>query len=49
MNVVKGSAKTKEEALDLVLKKLNAREEEVSYSFKEVKGGLFKGSDNCSC
>ncbi len=43
MNVVKGSAKTKEEALDLVLKKLNAREEEVSYSFKEVKGGLFKG------
>ncbi len=43
MNVVKDSAKTKEEALDLVLKKLNAREEEVSYSFKEVKGGLFKG------
>lgn len=43
MNVVKEVAKTKEEALNLVLAKLNANEEEVAYSFKEVKGGLFKG------
>ncbi len=43
MNVVKEVAKTKDEALNLVLAKLNANEEEVAYSFKEVKGGLFKG------
>lgn len=43
MNVVVKSAKFKEEALELVLKELNASEEEVVYSFKEVKGGLFKG------
>lgn len=43
MNVVKEIAKTKEEALKQVLIKLNASEEEVAYSFKEIKGGLFKG------
>ncbi len=43
MNVVKMSAKTKEEAKNLVLKQLNANEEEVIYNFKEIKGGLFKG------
>lgn len=43
MNVVKETAKTKEEALKQVLIKLNANEEEVSYSLKEIKGGLFKG------
>ena len=43
MNVVKEVAKTKDEVLNLVLAKLNANEEEVAYSFKEVKGGLFKG------
>ena len=43
MNVVNNAAKTKDEALKLVLKKLNASEEEVAYSFKEIKGGLFKG------
>lgn len=43
MNVVKEVAKTKEEALNLVLTGLNAIEDEVAYSFKEVKGGLFKG------
>ena len=43
MNVVKEVAKTKEEALNLVLTGLNANEDEVVYSFKEVKGGLFKG------
>lgn len=44
MNVVKFSAKTKEEALKQVLAKLNASEEEAVYSFQEVKGGLFKGT-----
>lgn len=44
MNVVTMSAKTKEEALSLVLQKLNAQEEEVVYSFEEEKGGLFKGT-----
>ena len=44
MNVVKMSAKTKEEAKDLVLKELKAQENEVSLSYKEVKGGLFKGT-----
>jgi len=44
MNVVKMTAKTKEEALNLVLSKLNASESEVNYSFKEQKGGLFKGT-----
>lgn len=44
MNVVKKSAKTKEEALNLVLKELNANESEVVYSYEEVKGGLFKGT-----
>ncbi len=44
MNVVKESAKTKEEALELVLRKLNANQEEVVYTFNEVKGGLFKGT-----
>lgn len=43
MNVVKMTAKTKEEALNLVLKELNANESEVSYSYEEIKGGLFKG------
>ena len=44
MNVVKFSAKVKEDALKQVLAKLNASEEEVAYSFQEVKGGLFKGT-----
>ena len=43
MNVVKEIAKTKDEALKHVLIKFNASEEEVAYSFKEIKGGLFKG------
>lgn len=43
MNVVKCSAKTREEALNKVLAELNAQEREVVYSFKETKGGLFKG------
>jgi len=43
MNVVKCSAKTKEEALNAVLAKLNANESEIVYSFEEIKGGLFKG------
>lgn len=43
MNVVKEVAKTKDEALRQVLVKLNANEEEVSYYFEEIKGGLFKG------
>ena len=44
MNVVKEVAKTKEEALNLVLSKLNAQEQEIVYSYKEIKGGLFKGT-----
>lgn len=44
MNVVKMTAKTKDEALNLVLGKLNANESEVVYSFEEIKGGLFKGT-----
>ena len=44
MNVVKMTAKTKDEALNLVLSKLNANESEVTYNFNEVKGGLFKGT-----
>lgn len=44
MNVVKGTAKTKEEALNQVLAKLNASETEVVYNFEELKGGLFKGT-----
>lgn len=44
MNVVKSSAKTKEEALNQVLAKLNAKESEIIYSFEEIKGGLFKGT-----
>jgi len=44
MNVVKESAKTKEEALNKVLVKLNASEKEIVYNFEEVKGGLFKGT-----
>jgi len=44
MNVVKQTAKTKEEALNLVLAKLNANETEVIYNFNEIKGGLFKGT-----
>lgn len=43
MNVVKEIAKTKEDALEQVLSKLNAEEEAVIFSFKEIKGGLFKG------
>lgn len=43
MNVVKEIAKTKEDALKQVLTKLNASEEEVAYTFTEIKGGLFKG------
>lgn len=44
MNVVKCTAKTKEEALNQVLAKLNASESEIVYSYEEVKGGLFKGT-----
>ncbi len=44
MNVIEMSAKTKEEALNQVLAKLNASEAEVIYSFTETKGGLFKGN-----
>ena len=44
MNVVKCSAKTKEEALNQVLKELTAQESEIVYSFEELKGGLFKGT-----
>ena len=44
MNVVKSQAKTKEEALNQVLKELNAQESEIIYSFTEQKGGLFKGT-----
>lgn len=44
MNVVKEVAKTKEEALNKVLAKLNASLEEVVYSYEEIKGGLFKGT-----
>lgn len=44
MNVVKEVAKTKDDALNLVLKKLNANETEIVYNFKEIKGGLFKGT-----
>ena len=43
MNVVKSVQKTKDEALRKVLAELNASEEEVTYSFQEIKGGLFKG------
>ncbi len=43
MNVVKIGAKTKEDALRQALVKLNANENEVCFSFKETKGGLFKG------
>jgi len=43
MNVVKMQAKTKEEALQAVLSKLNASESEVIYNFEEIKGCLFKG------
>ena len=43
MNVVKSVQKTKDEALRQVLAELNASEEEVIYSFQEIKGGLFKG------
>lgn len=44
MNVVKCTAKTKEEALNQVLAKLNASESEIVYSYEEIKGGLFKGT-----
>ncbi|MDE5540136.1 MAG: KH domain-containing protein [Bacilli bacterium] len=44
MNAVKKSAKSKEEALNLVLAELNANEAEVVYSYEEIKGGLFKGT-----
>lgn len=44
MNVVKEVAKTKDDALNSVLKKLNANETEIVYNFEEVKGGLFKGT-----
>ncbi len=44
MNVVKVVAKTKEEAINGVLTKLNASEAEVVYKLEEIKGGLFKGS-----
>ena len=43
MDVVIKTAKTKEEALKQVLESLNASLEEVAYTFREVKGGLFKG------
>ena len=49
MNVVKETAKTKEEALNQVLAKLNANETEVIYNFNEIKAGLFKGTNyECS-
>ena len=44
MNVVKEVAKSKDEALNLVLKKLNAQEKEVVYQFVENKGGFLKGT-----
>jgi len=44
MNVVKEVAKSKDEALNLVLKKLNAQEKEVVYQFVEIKGGFLKGT-----
>ena len=44
MNVVKENAKTKEEAINGVVQKLNAKVEDVYYNVKEVKGGLFKGT-----
>ena len=44
MNVVNVSAKSKEEAINLVLAKLNANESEVVYEIKEIKGGLFKST-----
>lgn len=44
MNVVKETAKTKEDALTQVLTKLNANQDEVIYNFIEIKGGLFKGT-----
>ncbi len=44
MNVVKVVAKTKEEAINGVLVKLNASDEEVVYKLEEIKGGLFKGT-----
>jgi spoIIIJ-associated protein len=44
MNVVKEVAKSKDEALNLVLKKLNAQEKEVVYQFLENKGGFLKGT-----
>ncbi len=44
MNVVKMVAKTKEEALNKTLAKLNASENEIIYSYEEIKGGLFKGT-----
>ena len=44
MNVVKVVAKTKEEAINGVLAKLNASDEEVVYKLEEIKGGLFKGT-----
>ena len=43
MNVVKKVGKTKEDALNEVLTELNCGEEDAVYTFKEVKGGLFKG------
>lgn len=43
MNVVKKVAKTKEDALNLVLDELEVKEEDICYSFAENKGGLFKG------
>lgn len=44
MKVVEKVAKTEEEAVNLVLKELNANESEVIYNIEEVKGGLFKGT-----
>lgn len=41
MNVVKEVAKSKEQALELVKEKLG--DDEIIYSFREIKGGLFKG------
>lgn len=49
MKVVSEVAKTKDEALKQVLTNLNANENEIIYSFKESKGGLFKGTQyECS-
>lgn len=49
MKVVKEVAKTKDEALNLVLNRLSVEENEIIYNFVEIKGGLFKSNSfECS-